>query len=386
VKDNFCTLEVETTASSNILRGFTPPYEATVVRKIRGAGAVIIGKTNMDAFAHGSSTETSDFGLTRNPHDTAYLAGGSSGGSAAAVAADECLFAIGSETAGSIRGPAAWCGVVGLKPTYGRVSRYGLIAMCSSTDCPGPITKTVADARLVYQVIKGEDLMDAPTSEGSNQRCRGIRGRRGVRIGLPREYFRPEAQKGVNEAVLAAAKTLEKKGAKISDVSLMDPQYAVAVYTIIQRAEVSSNLARFDGVRYGQTRICFNAENRRRIMLGTFVLRTGYYDAYYKQAQKVRTLIVEDFEKIFKGVDLLLAPTMPTVAPKIGVAVGQAMYGELADILTEASSLAGLPAISVPCGKIGRLPIGVQFIGPKWSEEALFDIAEKYEISAGYRS
>ena len=373
IKDNFNTQGIETTASSNILRGYIPPYDATVVKKVKEHGGAILGKTNMDAFAHGSSTETSDFGPTRNPWNTNYLPGGSSGGSAAAVAADETIYAIGSETAGSIRGPAAWCGIVGLKPTYGRVSRYGVIAMASSTDSPGPLTKTVGDARIVYNWIKGIDPLDATSATGEFKPSKKLK------IGIPKEYFRNEAQKGINETVMTAAKVFEKLGAELVEISMFDPKYAISVYTIIQRSEVSSNLARFTGVRYGYDRSRFNAENKRRIMLGTYSLSSGYYDAYYKKAQQVRTMIIEDFNKTFQNVDLILAPTLPSVAPKIGVTKGQAMYGELADILTEPSSVAGLPGISVPCGFIEDLPVGMQLIGPHWSEDFILDIAEQYE-------
>ncbi|MCL4397558.1 aspartyl/glutamyl-tRNA amidotransferase subunit A [Patescibacteria group bacterium] len=376
IKDNFNTVGLETTASSKILCGYIPPYDATVVRKVRENSGVILGKTNMDAFAHGSSTETSDFGSTKNPWNLTHLPGGSSGGSAAAVAADETIYALGSETAGSIRQPAAWCGVVGLKPTYGRVSRYGLIAMCSSTDSPGPITKTVGDARIVYNWIRGVDPMDATTKDGDSGGSKGIKG---LKIGLPKEYFRAEAQKGINETVRAAARELEKLGAKLVDISMFDPRYAISDYTIVQRAEVSSNLERFDGVRFGRDRSFFNEENKRRIMLGTYTLSAGYYDAYYKKAQQVRTLIVDDFEKTFEKVDLILAPTSPSVALKVGASKGQSMFGELADILVEPSSLAGLPGISVPCGFVNGLPVGMQLIGSMWSEELILNIAEEFE-------
>jgi len=381
VKDNFCTKGMLTTAASKILSNFIPPYDATVVEKVKKAGQIIIGKTNMDAFAHGSSTETSDYGVVKNPWDLTRVAGGSSGGSAAAVAAGMCDWALGSETAGSIRGPAAWCGVVGLKPTYGRVSRYGLIAMCSSTDCPGPIADSVEKVRRAYEIIKGVDPKDATTQEGK-ERQEGIGGRggiKGLKIGLPKEYFMDSAQKRVNETVLEAARVLEKLGATLIEVKTMEPKYAIAVYTVIQRSEVSSNLARMDGVRFGLNREAFNEENMRRIMLGTHTLQSGYYDAYYKKAQHARTLIIKDFEKLFSRVDLLLSPTMPSVAPKIGVTSGQAMYGEMADVLSEASSLAGLPAISVPCGFVENLPVGMQLIGPKWNEELILKIAQEFE-------
>lgn len=378
VKDNFNTLGVETTASSNILKGYFPPYDATVVRKLKEAGAVIVGKTNMDAFAHGSSTETSDFGPTSNPWNLDYLPGGSSGGSAAAVASGEVPVAIGSETAGSIRQPAAWCGVVGLKSTYGRVSRYGVIAMASSTDSPGTLARSVADAAEVYRMIAGFDPFDATTSHQPSEKPENINLKK-ITIGLPKEYFRDEAQPRVNQTILDAAKVLEKLGAKLKEISLFDPKYAISVYTIIQRSEVSSNLARFDGIRFGWDRSKFNEENKRRIMLGTYTLSAGYYDAYYKKAQQVRTLIVDDFAKIFKKVDLILAPTSPTTALPKGASANQAMFGELADILVEPSSLAGLPGINVPCGFVNDLPVGMQLIGPQWSEEKLISVASQFE-------
>lgn len=380
IKDNFCTKGILTTAASKILSNFIPPYDATVVSKIKKAGYKIIGKTNMDAFAHGSSTETSDYGVVKNPWDLSRVAGGSSGGSAAAVAARMCDWALGSETAGSIRGPAAWCGVIGLKPTYGRVSRYGLIAMCSSTDCPGPMATTVQKVKEAYDIIKGVDPLDATTQVGE---VREFGGFRGLKIGLPKEYF-SGSQKGVNEAVLEAAKVLEKLGATLVEVRTMDPKYAIAVYTVIQRSEVSSNLARMDGIRFGLGREVFNEENIRRIMLGTYTLQAGYYDQYYKKAQQVRTLIIRDFEKLFNNVDILLAPTMPTVAPKIGVTKGQAMYGEMADVLAEPSALSGLPAISLPCGFVQKLPVGMQLIGPMWSEDLLLAVAKIFEEATSW--
>lgn len=383
IKDNFCTKGILTTAASKILGNFIPPYDATVVEKLKNAGFKIMGKTNMDAFAHGSSTETSDYGVTKNPWDLTRVAGGSSGGSAAAVAAGMCEYAIGSETAGSIRGPAAWCGVTGLKPTYGRVSRYGLIAMCSSTDCPGPIAQTVGGVRKIYDIIKGVDPKDATTTTGEFKSLKSIKG---LKIGLPKQYFWKGNQKGMNEIVLKAAKVFEEQGAILKEVEVLDLKYAIAVYTIVQRAEVSSNLARFDGIRFGHERSFFNAENRRRIMLGTHILQSGYYDAYYLQAQKVRTLIINDFKQIFEKFDILLAPTMPTVAPKIGVTEGQAMYGEMADVFTEPTALAGLPAISIPCGFLEKMPVGMQLIGPPWSEDLILDVAEEYEKSTNNRS
>lgn len=377
VKDNFSTKDIETIAASNILKGYVPPYDATVVRKLKEYGMTILGKTNMDAFAHGSSTETSDFGVTSNPWDLGRLPGGSSGGSAAAVIADECIAAIGSETAGSIRQPASWCGVVGLKPTYGRVSRYGLIAMASSTDSPGPITKTVADARILYEILAGFDPYDATTSHQTiTLETIDIKN---ITIGVPKQYFRSEAQNGVNQQVLDAAKVLEKLGARLVDISLFDPEYAVSVYTILQRAEVSSNLARFDGSRFGQTRDQFNKENKRRIMLGNYTLSAGYYDAYYAKAQKVRTLFINDFHKAFEAVDLIIGPTSPSTALKKGASKDKVMFGELQDILVEPSTIAGLPGINLPCGFIKRLPVGMQLIGPQWSENIILSVAQRYE-------
>lgn len=378
VKDNFSTIGLETTAASNILKGYIPPYDATVVRKLREAGAVIVGKTNMDAFAHGSSTETSDFGSTSNPWNLDYLPGGSSGGSAAAVASDGVSVAIGSETAGSIRQPAAWCGVVGLKPTYGRVSRYGLISMASSTDCPGTLATTVAEAARIYRVIAGYDPLDASSSQQPLGEPEQVK-LKNITIGIPKEYFRPESQKGVNDTVKTGVGVLEKLGAKIKEISLFDPKFAISVYTIIQRSEVSSNLARFDGIRFGNTRDFFNQENKRRIILGTYTLSAGYYDAYYKKAQQVRTIIVDDFARAFSGVDIILGPTSPSTALKKGSSKDQPLFGELQDIFVEPSSLAGLPAINVPCGFIDGLPVGMQIMGPPWSEEKLISIAQAYE-------
>ena len=370
-KDNYNTKGVETTASSNMLRGYIPPYESTVTGKLKKAGAVMIGKTNMDAFAHGSSTETSDFFKTANPWDYSRVPGGSSGGSAVAVSADMCIFAMGSETAGSVRGPASWCGVSGLKPTYGRVSRYGLIAMASSTDSPGPITKTVEDAALVLEIIAGKDPLDATTSPTSVEKYSlklKAGDLKGLKIGKPKSYFEVELEEGVRDKVEKAVEVFEDLGAKIVEVDLMAPKYSIAVYTILQRSEVSSNLARFDGIRYGQTRESFGFEAKKRIMLGTYALSAGYYEAFYAKAQKVRTLIVEDFKNAFEEVDLILGPSMPCVAMKLGESDKSSMFGELMDVLYEPSSIAGLAGASLPCGLSEGLPVGVQLIGPMFSE------------------
>ena len=385
VKDNFCTKNIRTTASSKVLDNFIPPYDATVVNKLKNAGAIIIGKTNMDAWAHGSSTETSDYGATRNPWNTDFLPGGSSGGAAASVAADEVIAGIGSETAGSIRQPASWCGVVGLKPTYGRASRYGLIAMASSLDSPGPITKIVEDSAMILQVLAGKDNLDATTSYKSvpNYLKNLNKSIKGIKIGVSEDYFEGVDQE-VKDKVQGAIKTLEKLGAKVKNIKLFPPKYAIAVYTILQRSEVSSNLARYDGIRYGNDRSYFGDEAKRRIMLGTYTLSAGYYDQYYNKAQKVRTLIIQDFEKAFNpstgGVDVIIGPTSPSTALPLGSSKNHPMFGEMADVLVEPSSIAGLPGISVPCGfsKQG-LPIGMQIIGPQFSEALILNVAYKYE-------
>ena len=375
-KDNFCTKDIETTAGSNILKGFIPPYESTVTKKLKNAGAILVGKTNMDAFAHGASTETSDFFTTTNPSDITKVPGGSSGGSAAAVAAHMCTFAIGSDTGGSIRCPASWCGVTGLKPSYGRVSRYGLIAMASSTDSPGPITKTVEDTALVLSIIAGKDPLDATSRKDSNKLL-AEGSLKKIKIGKPKSYFEIEFESGVRETIEKALTTFEKQGAEIIDVELLPPHYAVAVYTIIQRSEVSSNLARFDGIRYGHGRTQFGYEAKKRMLLGAYTLSSGYYDEYYKKAQKVRSLIIEDFNRAFEKVDLILGPTMPTVAMDIGA--GASSFGEFTDMMQTPGSMAGLPVISIPCGFVTRLPVGMQMIGPMFEESLILDIAHQYQ-------
>ena len=385
IKDNFCTKGIKTTASSNLLRNYTAQYTATVVEKLENAGAIIIGKTNMDAWAHGSSTETSDFGPTKNPWNPNHLPGGSSGGSAAAVASDEVVTSIGSETAGSIRQPSAWCGTVGLKPSYGRVSRFGVIAMGSSMDCPGPITKTVDDAALILSIISGHDPKDATSlPEGPWQIPSPLKDLTGLRIGLPKAYFPEGIKPEIKNAVLAAAEIFKKLGAEIIELDVLDPKYSIAVYTVLQRSEVSSNLARFTGIRYGEPRSSFGDEAIRRIMLGTYTLSSGYYDAYYLQAQKVRTLIIEDFDKQFKKVDAIIGPTSPTTALPLGITEGQSMFGELADILVEPSTLAGLPGISLPCGFDNGLPIGLQIITPQRREDLAVQIAKLFESNTDY--
>ncbi|MDE2590558.1 MAG: aspartyl/glutamyl-tRNA amidotransferase subunit A, partial [Patescibacteria group bacterium] len=375
-----------TTASSKVLDSFIPPFNATVVERLKQAGIVCLGKTNMDAWAHGSSTETSDYGVTKNPWDTNRLPGGSSGGGAAAMASDLCLAAIGSETAGSIRLPAAWCGVVGLKPTYGRVSRYGVVAMASSTDSPGPLTKTVEDAAIILQVLAGKDAFDGTTSDNKPEDyLAAMKTPRKMTIGISEDYFI-----GVNgeivKAVQDAITLLEKKGHKVKKIKLFDPKYAIDVYTILQRSEVSSNLARFDGIRYGNDRSFFGEEARRRIMLGTYALSSGYYDAYYKKAQKVRTIIIEDFNKAFAGVDVIVSPTTPVTALPLGATKDSPMFGELMDVLVEPSSIAGICGINMPVGfsKEG-LPIGMQIMAKQFAESTILNLAYQYEQETKWR-
>ena len=396
VKDNICTEGWETTCSSKILKGFVPPYDATVVRKLKEKGAFLFAKCNMDEFAFGSSCETSAFGPTRNPWDLERVPGGSSGGSAAAVAADMTTAALGSDTGGSIRQPAAFCGVVGLKPTYGLVSRYGLIAFGSSFDQIGPITKTVSDAAVLLKVLAGHDEKDStssakPVPDYSKSLVRKVSD---LRIGLPKECFVEGMDPEVEKTVQAAAKTFEKMGAKIETVSLPHVPYSVAVYYIVAVAEASSNLGRFDGVEYGlrssskdlkemyfETRDKgFGQEAKRRILLGTFVLSAGYYEAFYLKGQKVRTLIRQDFDQALHDVDLLLCPTAPTAAFKIGEKKDDPLSMYLSDIYTIPANLAGVPAISIPCGFTkSNLPIGLQLMGRPYDEETVLRAAYAYE-------
>ncbi len=388
VKDNFCTLDFPTTAGSKILENFQSPYESTVIGKIKQAGGVIIGKTNLDAWAHGSSTETSNFGRTLNPRNQQHLPGGSSGGSAAAVASDSTIAAIGSETAGSVRQPSAWCGVVGLKPTYGRVSRYGVIAMASSTDSPGPITKTVADAAILFNTMAGQDDRDATTSpkpvpdltQELNQSIKNLK------IGVL--YLDVPGLKSVRSIYEKQIKVFEDLGAKVELASALDPRWAIGVYTVVQRSEVSSNLARYDGVRYGQDRSQFGPEAKRRIMLGTFTLSKGYADQYYNLAQKVRTLYIQDFKKLFKKYDLLVAPTSPGYAKKIGSSQQSAMFGEMEDMLLEPSSIAGLPGISVPCYRHPdtNLYLGLNIMAPMYQEGLMVRAADAFEKNTNWNS
>ena len=381
-KDNFSTKGIQTTAGSSVLKGYVPPFESTVTRTLKEAGAVLLGKTNMDAFAHGSSTENSDFFNTKNPWDLSRVPGGSSGGSAAAVSLDMCVFGIGSETGGSIRGPAAWCGVTGLKPSYGRVSRYGVVAMASSTDSPGPLTKTAEDSAYILKIIAGKDSCDATSSDAEVKNYLGEAKKfilKGVKIGKPKSYFELNLEPGVKKEVEAAIGKLKSLGAEIVELDLISPKYSIAVYTILQRSEVSSNLARLDGIRYGNDRTNFGFEAKKRIMLGTYALSAGYYDAYYSKAQRVRTLVIEDFIKAFEQVDLLVAPSMPCVALKLGESDKSSMFGELMDVLTEPSSVAGLPGISIPCGFSEKMPVGLQFIGKMNEEAKIIGVAKIFQ-------
>ncbi len=382
LKDNYLTKGQRTTASSKVLDDYLPQYDATVTNKLKQAGAIILGKTNMDAWAHGSSTETSAYGPTKNPRDLTRIPGGSSGGSSAAVVANYVLAAMGTETAGSIRGPASWTGHVGLKPTYGRLSRYGIIAMGSSLDSPGPMTKTVYDAAWLLALTAGHDSHDATTAsiEVPSYHLQLNPDRvKGLKIGLPKEYFLAEAQPGINQLVKQAALELEKMGATLTEVSLPTTKLGIATYTVVQRSEVFSNLARYDGIRYGHDRSYFGEEAKRRMMLGAHALKISQDGKYYRLAQRVRQKMLQDFQQAFSQVDLLLAPTMPSIAPKLGASKDQAMFGELADMLQEPSALTGLTGITLPCGLVENMPVGFQLIGNHFQEQLILDIAYAYE-------
>lgn len=402
VKDVLAVKDQPLNCASKILGKFVSPYDATAVEKLKAAGAIVFGRLNMDEFAMGSSTENSAFGTTRNPWDTARIPGGSSGGSAAAVAADECIASLGTDTGGSIRQPAALCGCVGLKPTYGRISRYGLVAFASSLDQIGPFTKNVADAATLLGVMSGHDLRDStsipqPVPDYSAALHGDIRG---LKLGLPREYLIGGLDAEVKAAVDAAVKKFEELGAEIVEVSLPHTDYAVATYYIIATAEASANLARFDGIRYGarvegndpielysRTRGAgFGDEVKRRIILGTYVLSSGYYDAYYLRAQKVRTLIRNDFLRAFEKVDALVTPTTPTAAFKIGEKSDDPLQMYLSDIFTISCNLAGICGLSLPCGftRNPRLPIGLQLLGQPFGEATLFRLAQAYEQNTAW--
>ena len=385
IKDNCLTQGVRTTASAKVLDKFIPPYSATVVDRINKSGLISLGKTNMDAWAHGSSTETSDFGPTKNPFDISRVPGGSSGGSAAAVASYMAPIALGTETAGSIRQPAAWCGIVGLKPTYGRVPRYGVVAMGSSLDCPGPMTQTVEDAAYLLEILAGHDEFDATSSTiKPDKYLEEIKTQKKFTIGISDEYFDgvdPEVKAKIMEAIAI----LEKQGHKTKKVKLIHPKYSISVYTIIGRAEVSSNLGRYDGIRFGNPRTSFGAEAKRRIMLGTYTLSHGYFDAYYKKAQKVRQMIAADFKRVYEDVDMIVAPTTPMTALKIGDWEKYPFFGEVMDVLNEPAAVAGLPAINIPVGlDKNNLPIGMQFIGNYFQESKLLNISHFFEKETNF--
>lgn len=398
IKDNMLIEGTITTAGSKILENYTAAYDATVIAKLKHAGVTFLGKTNLDEFAMGSSTENSAYGVTKHPLDPTRVAGGSSGGSAAAVAADLAVFALGSDTGGSIRQPASLCGVVGLKPSYGRVSRHGLIAMASSLDQIGPLTKNVEDAAIILNAIAGHDPFDSTTvPQEVPDFTVGLNGDiKGLRVGVPKEYFGEGLSAEVREKVMEGVEALKKRGAEIIDISLPYSEYALAAYYIVMPCEVSANLSRLDGIRYGHSTDKadnllevytksraegFGPEPRRRIMLGAYALSSGYYDAYYLRAQKVRALIRRDFEEAFKNVDVIVGPTSPTTAFKIGDKSSDPLSMYLADIYTVAINLAGVPAISVPCGlgKESNLPVGFQIIGKMFDEEAILRAAYALE-------
>ena len=381
LKDIIVTKGVRTTAASKILEDFIPPYSATVFEKLERSGSVIIGKTNLDEFACGGSTENSAYKTTKNPWDLSMVPGGSSGGSAAAVTADMCIYALGSDTGGSIRQPASFCGVVGLKPTYGRVSRYGLLAMASSFDQIGPITKTVEDSAIVLNEIAGYDPYDSTSVKKELPDYTSFLKPtiNGVKIGVPSEFFGEGVVPEVAEAVKKALSKLEELGAELVKVSLPRTKEAIAVYYLIMPSEVSANLARYDGIRFGGSRDKFGPEIKRRIMLGTYALSAGYYDAYYLKAARVRTLISREFRQAFEKVDVIVGPVSPILPFKIGERVSDPLQMYLADILTVPVNLAGLPGMSIPCGLVSGLPVGLQIIADQWQEGKIFNVAYAYE-------
>ncbi len=391
VKDAILVDGIKCTSASKILENYIAPYDATVIKRLRKVGAIFIGKTNLDEFTMGASGENSAFGLTKNPYDLERVPGGSSSGSAAAVADDQAIYALGSDTGGSIRQPSSFCGIVGLKTTYGRVSRYGLIAHASSLDQIGPMTKTVEDARIVFDIIKGKDVKDSTSMDSQNDESQ-IK-IEDLKIGIPKEYFVKGIDPDVEKIVKKAINKYEKMGANIVEVSLPHTEYAVPCYYIIVSAEASANLARYDGIRYGLSekgenllegylktkQKGFGDEVTRRIMMGTYVLSAGYYDAYYLKAQKVRTLIKQDFDDVFKKVDVLMGPVSPTPAFKIGEKMDDPVSMYLTDIYTVSVNLAGIPAISIPAGEIGNLPVGLQIMGKQFDDERILQVAKFYE-------
>jgi aspartyl-tRNA(Asn)/glutamyl-tRNA(Gln) amidotransferase subunit A len=386
-KDIFSTKDVKTTCASNMLKNYVPPYSATSVKRLEEKNFFSLGKLNCDAFAHGATGENSDFGATKNPYDTSLVAGGSSSGSAAVVASGGALVAMASDTGGSIRNPASFNNVVGIKPTYGRVSRYGVNAMTSSTDSIGHITKTVWDNAYVLSITAGKDYHDATSSsEKVPDYISGLENFnvKGLKVGLPKEFFDENIDKDITKKVLELADILKKQGAEIIDAELPHTKYGVASYYVITPSEVSSNLARLTGIRYGQTRDNFGDEAVRRIMIGTYSLSSGYYDAYYAKAQKVRNALVNDYNNVFKKVDVLLGPVSPVMPPKIGEQVNDPLKNYLMDLLTLPANMAGLPGLAVPAGFINNIPVGAQIIGPKFSEHLLYKVGYNLEQQTEY--
>ncbi|MFL0268544.1 Asp-tRNA(Asn)/Glu-tRNA(Gln) amidotransferase subunit GatA [Candidatus Clostridium radicumherbarum] len=401
IKDNISVKGMQNTCASKILEGYIAPYDAHIVENLKKEDAVVLGKLNMDEFAMGSSNENSAFKLVKNPWDLQRVPGGSSGGAAASVAAFEAPLSLGSETGGSVRQPAALCGVVGLKPTYGRISRYGIVAFGSTLDQIGPIARDVEDCALLTQHLAGYDYRDSTTAEVPVQDYKNslTKDLKGKKIGIPKEFFGEGLNEEVRKAVLEAIEVLKENGAEVSECSLPLSEYALAAYYIIGSAEASSNLARFDGIRYGHRAkefedsidIYYKSKNegfgkevKRRIMLGTYALSAGYYDAYYKKALKVRNLIKQDFQRVFKEFDAVVSPTTPTTAFKIGEKVDDVLSMYLSDIYTVPVNIAGIPAISVPCGMVSGLPVGLQFIGDYFREDTLFNLAYSYEQSTNW--
>lgn len=400
IKDIFCTTGVKTTSASKILEDYVPPFDATAVKKLREAGAVMLGKTNLDEFAMGGSTENSGFFPTHNPWDYDRVPGGSSGGSAAAIAADMCIYSLGTDTGGSIREPASFCGISGLKVSYGRVSRYGVMAMTSSLDTIGPFGKTVADIAMMMQFLAGRDDKDSTTPDIAvdNYSEEITKDVKGLKVGLPKEYFVEGMDDGVRQVVLDAAKKLEEMGAEVIDISLPHTDLAVAAYYIICPCEVSSNMARYDGIKYGlsekdgdllsiylKTRAKgIGSEVKRRIMIGTYALSAGYYDAYYKKAMKIRTLVRQDFDEAFKQVDVILTPVAPATAFKIGEKIGDPLAMYLEDIFTIPASLAGICGLSIPAGSIDGLPVGMQILGKRFDEKTALRVGHQFQLATDY--
>jgi aspartyl-tRNA(Asn)/glutamyl-tRNA(Gln) amidotransferase subunit A len=379
-KDLFLTKGIRTTAGSKVLESYIPSYSATVVERMEKAGAVILGKTNCDAWAHGASGENSDFGPALNPWNKNMVPGGSSSGSAASVAAGLSLVSTGTDTGGSIRQPANFCGIVGLKPTYGSVSRYGVVAMASSLDSMGSFGKSVNEVETIFNVVRGEDGFDSTVKNTELMKPKSR-----MKIGIPKEYFVDGVDEEISRKVMEASKVFEKAGMELTEISLPHTKYAISVYYIVQPAEVSSNLGRYDGIRYGNSRESFGAEAKRRIMLGTYVLSAGYYDAYYLKAQKVRSRLIEDFDNAFTKVDAILAPVSPTPAFKLGEKSGDPLKMYLADIFTAPANLAGIPGLAMPAGfNKENLPLGFQLLGPRFSEPVLFALGKLYEEETNY--